>query len=132
MATLSGFFGYLSIIGAVASNPVPRRLSTRRRGRRGRVPLMRTPRTLPKVLEPGEVNALLRALRPWGDRAMVEAMVLGGLRRPRNDGCSSPMAGAAPPGRTDLDGLAATLREAALKGRECEITDCSEVVIVPR
>ena len=45
------------------------------------VPLVRTPRTLPKVLDPGEVNALLGALRRWRDRAMVEAMVLGGLRR---------------------------------------------------
>jgi site-specific recombinase XerD len=43
--------------------------------------LVRTPRTLPKVLDPDEVNALLRALRRWRDRAMVEAMVLGGLRR---------------------------------------------------
>ena len=41
---------------------------------------MRTPRTLPKVLDPAEVNLLLGALRRWRDRAMVEAMVLGGLR----------------------------------------------------
>jgi integrase len=45
------------------------------------VPLVRTPRTLPRVLDPAEVNALLGALRRWRDRAMVEAMVLGGLRR---------------------------------------------------
>jgi site-specific recombinase XerD len=32
------------------------------------------------VLEPAEVNALLGALRRWRDRAMLEAMVLGGLR----------------------------------------------------
>jgi site-specific recombinase XerD len=32
------------------------------------------------VLEPAEVNALLAGLRRWRDRAMVEAMVLGGLR----------------------------------------------------
>ena len=81
VATVSGFFGWLSIIGAVSANPVPRGLSTRRRGRRSGVPLVRTPRTLPKVLDPGEVNALLGALRRWRDRAMVEAMVLGGLRR---------------------------------------------------
>jgi site-specific recombinase XerD len=31
-------------------------------------------------LEPAEVVALLGALRKWRDRAMVEAMVLGGLR----------------------------------------------------
>jgi integrase/recombinase XerD len=81
VATVSGFFAWLTIIGAVSATPVPRGLSTRRRGRRSGVPLVRTPRTLPKVLDPGEVNALLGALRQWRDRAMVEAMVLGGLRR---------------------------------------------------
>jgi integrase/recombinase XerD len=81
VATVSGFYGWLTIIGAVNANPVPRGLSTRRRGRRSGVPLVRTPRTLPKVLDPGEVNALLGALRRWRDRAMVEAMVLGALRR---------------------------------------------------
>jgi integrase/recombinase XerD len=45
------------------------------------VPLIRTPRTLPRVLAPSEVDALVRALRTYRDRAMVEAMVLGGLRR---------------------------------------------------
>ena len=43
--------------------------------------LVRTPRTLPKILDPAEVGALMAALRRWRDRAMVEAMVLGGLRR---------------------------------------------------
>ena len=81
VATVSGFFSWLTIVGAVTSNPVPRGLSTRRRGRRSGVPLVRTPRTLPKVLDPAEVNVLLGALRRWRDRAMVEAMVLGGLRR---------------------------------------------------
>jgi hypothetical protein len=38
-------------------------------------------RTLPRVLESGQVDALLAALRTWRDRAMAEAMVLGGLRR---------------------------------------------------
>ena len=42
---------------------------------------MRVPRTLPRVLAPTEVNALLGALRTQRDRAMVLAMVLGGLRR---------------------------------------------------
>lgn len=51
-----------------------------KRGRRGS-PLVRPARQLPKVLEPAEVVALLGALRKWRDRAMVEAMVLGGLRR---------------------------------------------------
>jgi integrase/recombinase XerD len=81
VATVSGFFGWLTIVGVVNANPVPRGLSTRRRGRRSGLPLVRTPRTLPKVLDPGEVNALLGALRRCRDRAMIEAMVLGALRR---------------------------------------------------
>jgi integrase len=81
VATVSGFFGWLTIVGVVSANPVPRGLSTRRRGRRSGLPLVRTPRTLPKVLDPGEVNALLGALRRCRDRAMIEAMVLGALRR---------------------------------------------------
>jgi site-specific recombinase XerD len=36
---------------------------------------------LPKILEPAEVDELIAACRRWRDRAMVEAMVLGGLRR---------------------------------------------------
>lgn len=34
-----------------------------------------------QILEPGEVDALFGALRTLRDRAMVEAMVFGGLRR---------------------------------------------------
>ena len=66
------------------ASPVPRGLSTRRRGgsKRSRtVPLVRVPRTLPKVLAPGEVDRLLGALRTDRDKAMVLAMVLAGLRR---------------------------------------------------
>ena len=67
----------------VTRNPVPRGLAVRRdRGRAVRgVPLIRTPRTLPRVIDPDEANALLAALRTHRDRAMVEAMLLGGLRR---------------------------------------------------
>jgi site-specific recombinase XerD len=43
--------------------------------------LVRVPHTLPKILEPAEVRALLSALRTERDRAMVLAMLLGGLRR---------------------------------------------------
>ncbi len=82
LATLSGLFGYLVMLEEMKANPVPRGLATRRARRAGRgTPLVRTPRTLPKVLEPAEVDALMAALRRWRDRAMVEAMVLGGLRR---------------------------------------------------
>jgi site-specific recombinase XerD len=81
LSTISGLYSFLTMVGETPANPVPSGLATRRaRGRRG-APLIRTPRTLPKVLEPGEVDALVGALRRWRDRAMVEAMVLGGLRR---------------------------------------------------
>src|SRR6202021_2301727 len=65
-------------------NPVPRGLSTRRQGgsRRSRsVPLVRVPRTLPRILQPAEADRLLGALRTDRDRAMVLAMLLAGLRR---------------------------------------------------
>jgi integrase/recombinase XerD len=84
LSSISGFYAYLVARGdtGVESNPVPRGLSTRRRGgRRQHVPLVRVPRTLPKVLSPQEVRALLDALRTDRDRAMVLAMVVGGLRR---------------------------------------------------
>ena len=87
LATVSGLFSYLVERGdaGVRANPVPRGLATRRArggpGRGGRVPLLRAPRTLPRLLDPAEASALLAALRTARDRAMVEAMLLGGLRR---------------------------------------------------
>lgn len=84
LATLSGLYAYLVARDdvAVAANPVPKGLATRRGNRQGRgVPLIRTPRTLPRVLSPHEVDAFVAALRTHRDRAMVEAMVLGALRR---------------------------------------------------
>lgn len=83
LSSLSSFYAFLVVRGDVDRNPVPRGLSTRRardRGGRG-VPLIRTPRTLPRVAEPAEVDALLGACRRFRDRAMFEAMVFGGLRR---------------------------------------------------
>lgn len=82
LSTISGLFSFLSARGDVDSNPVPRGLATRKRTRSGRgAPLVRSSRRLPRILEPEEVDALLRALRTLRDRAMVEAMVFGGLRR---------------------------------------------------
>ena len=80
LSSVSGLYSYLVLCGDVLANPVPRGLATRRRGSRG-VALIRTPFTLPKILNPAEVDALIAALRHWRDRAMVEAMLLGGLRR---------------------------------------------------
>src|SRR5450755_3650860 len=86
LSSVRGLYAYLCAREdtGVLRNPVPGSLAARRPGaRRGRggVPLIRTPRTLPRVLAPGEVDALRAALRTHRDRAMVDAMVLGGLRR---------------------------------------------------
>ncbi|MCP3987850.1 MAG: tyrosine-type recombinase/integrase [Actinomycetia bacterium] len=85
LAAVSSFYGYLIVRGdvGVSANPVPRGLPTRRTrspGGRG-VPLVRGVRRLPQILEPAEVEALLGALRTRRDRAMIQAMVLGGLGR---------------------------------------------------
>jgi integrase/recombinase XerD len=80
LSSVSGLFSYLVLCGDVATNPVPRGMATRRGRRRGSA-LIRTPRLLPRILSPEEVNALLATLRKHRDRAMVEAMLLGGLRR---------------------------------------------------
>ena len=83
LSIISGFFAYLQARGEVTTNPVPRGLPTRReRSRPGQgVPLTRRIRRLPQILTPAEVDQLTAALRTHRDRAMVAAMVLGGLRR---------------------------------------------------
>jgi integrase/recombinase XerD len=86
LSSVRGLYAYLAARGdtGVSRNPVPTSLAARRPGARrgkGGVPLIRTPRTLPRVLAPSEVDALRAALRTHRDRAMVEAMLLGGLRR---------------------------------------------------
>jgi site-specific recombinase XerD len=86
LSSVRGLYAYLAARGdtGVRHNPVPTSLAARRPGARrgkGGVPLVRTPRTLPRVLAPSEVDALWAALRTHRDRAMVEAMLLGGLRR---------------------------------------------------
>jgi integrase/recombinase XerD len=83
LSSVSGLYSFLQARGDVAANPVPRGLPTRRERQRPRqgVPLVRVTRTLPVILSPVEVDALTAALRTHRDRAMVAAMVLGGLRR---------------------------------------------------
>jgi site-specific recombinase XerD len=85
LSSVSGFYAYLMVREdtSVTRNPVPRGLVTRhqRSGPRRRAPLVRTPVTLPKVLSPSDVDRLVAALRTERDRAMVDAMLLGGLRR---------------------------------------------------
>jgi len=83
LATVAGLYDYLVVRGDVAANPVPRSLASRRGGQRAvrGVPLIRVPRTLPRVIDPAEIDAFCSALRKHRDRAMVDAMLLGGLRR---------------------------------------------------
>jgi site-specific recombinase XerD len=83
LAAVSSLYGYLITVGgAVEANPVPRGLPTRRSRRELRgVPLVRGVRKLPRILDPTEVEALMAALRTRRDRAMVEAMLLAGMRR---------------------------------------------------
>jgi integrase/recombinase XerD len=83
---VSGFYAFVVARGdtRLSSNPVPRGLSTRREGgsKRSRtVPLVRVPRTLPKTLSPVEVDRSSGPLRTHRDRALILAMVLGGLGR---------------------------------------------------
>jgi integrase/recombinase XerD len=83
LSSVSGLYSFLQARGDVAANPVPRGLPTRRERQRPRqgVPLVKVTRTLPVILSPAEVDVLTAALRTHRDRAMVAAMVLGGLRR---------------------------------------------------
>src|SRR3984885_14209008 len=86
LSSVSGLYAYLVARGdtPVQVNPVPRGLLTRRQGgsRRSRtVPLVRVPRTLPRILPPQEAGRLVGALRTHRDRATVEAVQLAGLRR---------------------------------------------------
>src|SRR6266571_641427 len=85
LATIAGLYEYLLVRGdtAVSGNPVPRGLAMRRPRQRSvrSVPLIRAPRTLPRVIDPDEADAFIGALRTHRDRAMVEAMLFGGLRR---------------------------------------------------
>lgn len=86
LSSVSGLYAYLVARDdlAIVANPVPRGIATRRPASgqgRGSTALIRTPRTLPRVLPPADVAAFLAALRTERDRAMALAMVLGGLRR---------------------------------------------------
>jgi integrase/recombinase XerD len=83
LSTVSGFYAYLVATEPLDRSPVGRGAAARTSHDRRRRPtaIVRPVRQLPRILEPIEVVALLSALRKWRDRAMIEAMVLGGLRR---------------------------------------------------
>src|SRR6266513_1629718 len=86
LSSVSGLYAYLVARGdtPVRVNPVPRGLMTRRQGgtmRSRMAPLVRVPRTLPRILSPEEADRLVGALRTHRDRALVLGMLLAGLRR---------------------------------------------------
>ena len=104
IAAVRGLFTYLAIIGARADSPVPaaRRSSRLRATRRGLLGhlgpgrprgggrLVRSPRRLPEVIDPGEVSAFLADLSSYRDRAIVLAMLLAGCAPARSADCCWP------------------------------------------
>ena len=93
IAAVRGLFEYLVMIGERTDNPVPEaRRSSGLRGQRngllGHVAvrqrsggrLVREPKRLPESLPAGDVTAFFEDLDTLRDRAIVLAMVLGGLR----------------------------------------------------
>jgi site-specific recombinase XerD len=94
IASVRGLFEHMVIEGTRQDNPVPaaRRssgLRSTRRGLLGHVPaarqkrggrLVRQPQRLPESLDPDDVALFLNDLETHRDRAIVLAMVFGGLR----------------------------------------------------
>ena len=94
VAAVRGLFEYMVATGARTINPVPtaRRSSGLRASKRGLLShvssgrprgggrLVREQKRLPESLEPTDVNGFLADLETHRDRAMVLAMLLGGLR----------------------------------------------------
>jgi site-specific recombinase XerD len=85
LAAVSCLYGYLITRddAGISANPVPHGIATRQtRGRSGKgLPLVRGVRRLPRILDPDDVEVLMGELRTERDRAMVQAMLLGGLRQ---------------------------------------------------
>jgi len=74
LSSVSGLYAYLVARGdtPVQVNPVPRGLMTRRQGgsvRSRTAPLVRVPRTLPRILSPAEADRLVAAEAFAGDVA---------------------------------------------------------------
>lgn len=89
LAAVYGFYEYLRVFHDLPSknNPVPRGLVKRnsfwgmRYGDTPATPLVRAPETLPRPLNPEELNPFVDSLRFHRDKAMVLLMLFAGLRK---------------------------------------------------
>jgi site-specific recombinase XerD len=83
LSTLAGFYSHLCALGELDHNPVQRGMPVRAPVTRDRrmIPLVRRVRHLPQILNHDDVIKLVAALRKDRDRAMIDAMLLAGLRR---------------------------------------------------
>ena len=83
LSTVAGFYSHLCALGELDHNPVQRGMPVRAPVSRDRrvIPLVRPVRHLPQILDQDDVIKLISALRKDRDRAMVDAMLLAGLRR---------------------------------------------------
>ena len=94
LAAISGLFAYRAMRNPDLPNPVPRGREARRTTQGERTGLLghlarprprsglrlREPRRLPRGLQPGEAQALLRSFHTLRDRAIAGLMLLSGLR----------------------------------------------------
>jgi site-specific recombinase XerD len=83
LSTVAGFYSQLCALGHLDHNPVQRGMPVRSPVTRDRrvIPLVRPVRHLPQILDHDDVIKLVAALRKDRDRAMIDAMLLAGLRR---------------------------------------------------
>ena len=83
LSSLAGFYAHLVALGELDHNPVQRGMPARSPVTRDRrvIPLVRPVRHLPRILDHDDVIRLVAALRTDRDRAMIDAMLLAGLRR---------------------------------------------------
>ena len=83
LSSLAGFYSHLVALGELDHNPVQRGMPVRAPVTRDRrvIPLVRPVRHLPRILDHDDVIKFVAALRKDRDRAMVDAMLLAGLRR---------------------------------------------------
>ena len=83
LSTVAGLYSHLCALGEIDHNPVQRGMPVRAPVTRDRrvIPLVRPVRHLPQILDHDAVIKLVSALRKDRDRAMIDAMLLAGLRR---------------------------------------------------